>query len=219
MKKFCLLALVFLLLVVQGNVVAARDLGQKAQEMTYLDRLDMKHAYKQRLAYPTVENVLVLSQMFDVLPSWVQSELAKGYLLTDIYEGLRERQQGGSYESFMALRYKGAFELKQRQKRVAPVVVAAVRAAPVVVSAARAAAPAIVKTARTASTAAVNATKATVSYVKDVGKSASSYINNVAKSTKEFFTGPSQPAQSTVQVTSSINKSNNLVRNAEKLSK
>ncbi|GAC44044.1 hypothetical protein PPOP_3444, partial [Paenibacillus popilliae ATCC 14706] len=31
--------------------------------------------------------------------------------------------------------------------------------------------------------------------------------------------GPSQPAQSTVQVTSSINKSNNLVRNAEKLSK
>ncbi|GAC43743.1 hypothetical protein PPOP_3143 [Paenibacillus popilliae ATCC 14706] len=173
----------------------------------------------QRLSYPSIENVVWLAHNFEVLPSWIDHELAKGYMLTDIYEGLLERQRGGSYERFMQLRYDGAFELKHRKKRVAPVVVAAVRAAPVVVSAARAAAPAIVKTARTASTAVVNATKATVSYVKDVGKSASSYINNAAKSTKEFFTGPSQPAPSAVRVTSSIKKSNHLVNHAEKLSK
>jgi hypothetical protein len=80
MKRFGLLSVVFVLLLLNANVLA--------QEMVYEGQrtahIDMQDASRQGQFHPTVTNVLWMSEKFGVSPSWIHNELTKGYILTDI---------------------------------------------------------------------------------------------------------------------------------------
>lgn len=103
MRRFGFVALVFILLVANGNLAFAREIVNDGQAMHQIES--------------NVQDVAWLSQKFKVSQGWIYQELSKGYLLDDIYEGLLERQQGGSYEAFMHSRYAYAFDPKVRKKR------------------------------------------------------------------------------------------------------
>lgn len=167
MKKISLLSLVFLLLFVNVNAVFAQEMVEKASVV----QVGGKDEFQQRFSYLTVENVEWVSQKFGVTPSWIHNEMAKGYLLTDIHEGLLERQHGGSYERYMQLRYANAFETKVRNKRCGPCVKVAVEVGKAAV-------------------------KAVKPYVDDAVKAARPYVDDAVKAAKQVFSGKGHTPQS-----------------------
>jgi hypothetical protein len=119
---------------VNVNAVFAQEMVEEAPVVQVGEKDEFQ---QQKLSYPTVESVEGVSQKFGVTPSWIHSEMVKGYLLEDIYEGLLERQHGGSYERYMQLRYSNAFEAKVRNKRCGPCVKVVVEVGKAAVKAAK----------------------------------------------------------------------------------
>ncbi|GAC43811.1 uncharacterized conserved protein [Paenibacillus popilliae ATCC 14706] len=84
MKRFGLLSIVFLLLLVNANVSFAREMVHEGQALA---QTEIKDTYRQELSHPPINNVLWMSQKFGVSSSWLHNEMTKGYMLADIYGG------------------------------------------------------------------------------------------------------------------------------------
>ncbi|UHA74908.1 RHS repeat domain-containing protein [Paenibacillus sp. 481] len=62
----------------------------------------------QTMSADDLDNLITVTSVtyqFDVNRDWVLSEMAKGYQLHHIYQGLEKKQQGNSYEKFMTAQY------------------------------------------------------------------------------------------------------------------
>lgn len=179
MKKYSLVLLSFLLLFANVPLISAQEAISEVQEAV---SPETEETYKPILTDPNSQNISWVAQKFGVLEDWIHNELAKGYTLPHMYEGLLEKQQGRSYEVFMQLRYPHTSERKSRQKRNPILVRGVVAVGGVVV---RVSKPLVDDAVRAAKPYVNNAVKATVNFTKnvadDVAQGAKSMYQNITK--------------------------------------
>ncbi|MCM3292480.1 DUF6531 domain-containing protein [Paenibacillus sp. MER 180] len=102
MKKYISLILTFILAFTSIPLTSAQEVMSSDTELSNLSVTDAVYSQQPKDLDPQdIITVSSVAEKFQVDGDWVYGEVTKGYLLHHIYEGLLEKQRGGSYEQYM----------------------------------------------------------------------------------------------------------------------
>ncbi|WP_430112229.1 polymorphic toxin-type HINT domain-containing protein [Paenibacillus sp. B1-33] len=102
MKKYISLILTFILAFTSIPLTYAQEVMSSDAELSNLSVTDAVYSQQPKDLNPQdIITVSSVAEKFQVDGDWVYGEVTKGYLLHHIYEGLLEKQRGGSYEQYM----------------------------------------------------------------------------------------------------------------------
>ncbi|MCY9528556.1 wall-associated protein WapA [Paenibacillus alvei] len=108
MKKYISLILTFILAFTSIPLTSAQEVMSSDAELSNLSVTDAVYSQQPKDLDPQdIITISSVAEKFQVDGDWVYGEISKGYLLHHIYEGLLEKQRGGSYEQYMNRLYPG----------------------------------------------------------------------------------------------------------------
>ncbi|KJB84572.1 hypothetical protein AZ66_30300, partial [Paenibacillus sp. E194] len=102
MKKYISLILTIILAFTSIPLTSAQEVMSSDSELSNLSVTDAVYSQQPKDLDPQdIITVSSVAEKFQVDGDWVYGEVTKGYLLHHIYEGLLEKQRGGSYEQYI----------------------------------------------------------------------------------------------------------------------
>ncbi|UHA73729.1 polymorphic toxin-type HINT domain-containing protein [Paenibacillus sp. 481] len=112
MKKYISVILAFMMVFTSLPLASAQPLWSE-DNSTSTPRSVTEAVYDSQPADLKPEDIITISSVanqFNVTGDWVYEEIKKGYRLHHIYEGLQEKQKGGSYEQYMKQLYPNVIQ-------------------------------------------------------------------------------------------------------------